>query len=105
RVYDSFGDGICCNYGQGNFLVVNSSGETIASNNGNFTQVAQEVFCPNGTGCEITADINISNATSTSANDGMITIYTSSGVGPFQYSINGGQTYVSTNTFTNLIPG
>lgn len=104
-VYDSYGDGICCDYGEGDFLVLNASGETIVSNNGNFGSEAQEVFCPNGTGCAITADINISNSTSESANDGAIAIYTSSGVGPFQYSIDGGQSYGDSNTFTDLATG
>jgi hypothetical protein len=104
-VYDSFGDGICCAYGEGDFLVLNASGETIVSNNGDFGSEAQEVFCPNGTGCAITADINISNSTSATANDGAIAIYTSSGLSPFQYSIDGGQTFVASNTFTDLALG
>jgi hypothetical protein len=104
-VYDSFGDGICCSYGQGNFQVLNSSGEIIVSNNGDFDYETLEVFCPNETGCGIMADISISNSSSESANDGTITIYTSSGIGPFQYSIDGGQTFVSSNLFTDLAPG
>lgn len=104
-VYDSFGDGICCNYGIGNFLVLNFSGEIIVSHGGEFGDEAQEMFCPDGTGCGITADINVSHSTSTSADDGAITIYTSSGLSPFQYSIDGGQTFFAFKTFTNLAPG
>lgn len=100
-VYDSYGDGICCGYGDGNFLVLNSSNEIIASNDGDFGYEGQETFCP-GLGCEITAEINVSHATD---NDGEITLYTNSGIGPFQYSIDGGLNYVETNTFTNLAPG
>lgn len=105
NVYDSFGDGICCSYGEGNFMVVNSSGETIASNDGDFGSEAQELFCPDETGCQIAADISITNSSSESANDGAITIYTSSGTSPFQYSINGGQTFFDSNSFTDLAPG
>ena len=104
-VYDSFGDGICCSFGYGDFLVLNASGDTIVTNDGEFDSEAQEVFCPDGTGCGFTADINVSNSTSTSADDGAITINTSSGMSPFQYSIDGGQTFIDANTFINLVPG
>ena len=104
-VYDSFGDGICCAYGEGNFLVLNSSGDTLAFNDGDFDSQGAEVFCPSGAACEITADVNITNASSESANDGAIAIFPSSGLGPFQYSIDGGQSFVSSNNFTNLAIG
>lgn len=101
-MYDSYGDGICCAYGSGSFSVKNASGVAIVNNDGDFGSEAQEVFCPNGSGCEITADINISHATD---NDGAISIYTDSGISPFQYSINGGANYYDTNSFTDLAPG
>ncbi len=103
NVYDSYGDGI--NATQGNqyaFLVYNSSGETIATNDGDFDYEAQEVFCPDGTGCVITADINLSHST---GNNGAITINTNSGVNPFLYSIDGGLTFFDHNTFIGLVPG
>jgi len=105
KVYDSYGDGICCNFGIGFFIVLNASGDTLVNNDGQFGSEVQEVFCPDGTGCEFTADINVSNSTSTSANDGAITINTTSGLNPFLYSIDGGQTFVDSNTFVNLVPG
>ncbi|MCH2197582.1 MAG: T9SS type A sorting domain-containing protein [Flavobacteriales bacterium] len=103
--YDSYGDGICCAYGEGDFQVLNAEGEVIVFNNGEFDFEVVEVFCPNETGCTITADLSISNTSSTSANDGSITIYTSSGVSPFEYSIDGGQTFSTENSFTDLPPG
>ena len=103
--YDSWGDGICCDYGIGDFLVLNSSGQALATNNGEFDYETLEVFCPNGTGCGITAAVNVSHSSSDVANDGNITINTSSGLSPFQYSINGGQTFVNSNTFSDLSPG
>ncbi len=105
NVYDSYGDGICCNYGMGNFQVLDAFGNILISNDGNFGSEVREVFCPDGTGCAITADINISNASSAFSNDGAITINTNSGIGPFQYSINGGQSFFDTKTFSNLAPG
>ncbi len=103
NVYDSYGDGIFDTPGnQYAFLVNNSSGETIATNDGDFDYEAQEVFCPDGTGCGITADINLSHSTD---NNGAITINTNSGVNPFLYSIDGGLTFVENNNFTDLAPG
>jgi len=103
--YDSYGDGICCAYGIGDFQVLNSSGVTLVMNDGDFGSEALEVFCPDGSGCEITAAVNVSHSTTPIANDGVITINTNSGLSPFQYSINGGQTFLTSNTFSGLAPG
>ena len=102
--YDSYGDGICCGYGEGNFQVLDASGNTILTNDGEFDNFAKEVFCLDESECEITADINISHATSSSANDGVITINTNSGLSSYQYSIDGGETFTDSNTFDNLAP-
>ena len=104
-MYDSWGDGICCGYGIGDFMVLNSSGQTIVYNNGDFGSEAIEAFCPDGTGCDITADVNITHSSAPNANDGVITINTSAGVSPFQYSIDGGVTFSATNSFSGLMPG
>ena len=104
-VYDSFGDGICCSYGEGNFQVLDASGNTILVNDGDFDNFAEETFCLDNSGCEITADITVVHATSSSTNDAVITINTSSGLSPFQYSIDGGESFVESNTFANLTPG
>jgi hypothetical protein len=105
NVYDSYGDGICCGYGLGDFEVLNASGTQIVYNNGDFGDEANELFCPDGTGCEFAADISVSHSSSASVDDGTITIYTDGGVGPFQYSIDGGQTLSESNSFSGLAPG
>ncbi|MGB2299210.1 MAG: PEP/pyruvate-binding domain-containing protein [Flavobacteriaceae bacterium] len=102
--YDSYGDGICCGYGEGNFQIIDASGNTILTNDGEFDNFVKEVFCLDESECEITADINISHATSSSANDGVITINTNSGLSSYQYSIDGGETFTDSNTFDNLAP-
>ena len=104
-VYDSYGDGICCSYGEGSFQVLDASGNTVLVNDGDFGNFAEEAFCLDDSGCVITADINVSHATSSSVNDGVITINTNSGLNPFQYSIDGGETFSDSNTFVNLPPG
>jgi hypothetical protein len=104
-VYDSYGDGICCGYGEGDFLVLDASGNIVLANQGEFDNFVQEVFCLDEIGCEITADLNVINVSSTESNDGAITININSGLGPFQYSIDNGQNFQDTNTFNNLAPG
>ena len=104
-VYDSYGDGICCGYGEGSFLVLDALGNTIISNNGEFDNFVKEQFCLDDTGCTITATTSVTHTTSSSASDGIITISTSSGISPFQYSIDGGQTFTNANVFNNLSAG
>jgi hypothetical protein len=84
---------------------MDSSGETIVFNDGEFDYETVEVFCPNGEGCDIAAEVNITATSSPFSNDGAITINTSSGLSPFQYSIDGGQTYEETNSFNDLAQG
>ena len=103
--YDSYGDGICCDWGNGNFMVTNSLGQQLVANSGEFDDKIVELFCPNEIGCNISADINIYHTSSASNNDGMIIVNTSSGLDPFNYSIDGGQTFQSSNTFNNLESG
>jgi len=104
-IFDAFGDGICCGFGTGNFLVLNATGDTLIINDGEFNSEVTEVFCPNGEGCAITTNIATLNASDTTASDGSITINTSTGLEPLQYSIDGGQTFFNSNTFSDLIPG
>ncbi|MFT4525831.1 MAG: hypothetical protein ACI85F_001989, partial [Bacteroidia bacterium] len=104
-VYDSYGDGICCGFGEGDFELLNAFGNSIVYNNGDFGHEAHELFCPDGTGCGITADVNVSSTSSVSASDGTITISPSSGLSPFLYSIDGGSTFVATNSFNDLAAG
>ncbi len=104
-MYDSYGDGMCCDYGNGYFFMLNPMGDTLLNNNGKFGNKIREVFCPDGTGCEIDGQIQITHTSSPSASDGEIKIYSSSGIRPFLYSIDNGITYIDSNSFTNLGAG
>lgn len=103
-IYDTFGDGICCGFGQGDYSLTNSSGEIIFSNQGNFETEATELFCPNGEGCLFTTNISTTFASDENSNDGGITITPIDGFAPYEYSIDGGSNFTSDNSFTNLAP-
>ena len=97
-VYDSYGDGILDN---GEFSVINSSGEIIAYNDGNFGSLALEVLCPGGSSCEINADVLITHSIN---DDGVISIFTPSPI-QYNYSIDGGISFTTNNIFSDLTPG
>ena len=103
NVYDSYGDGICCGYGQGNFSILNADGQTIVYNDGDFGSGASEDFCPGGAACIIPAEVIITH--SSGEDDGVITINTPNTGSTYVYSINGGQSFGSTNSFSDLLPG
>jgi hypothetical protein len=104
-VFDSYGDGMCCGYGFGTFQVWNSEGTTIVFNDGDFGDEAVESFCAGDSGCEIFANVDVEHASSASANDGTLTITTVSAADNFEYSIDGGQSFGSSNTFSGLSSG
>lgn len=104
-VYDDWGDGMCCGYGEGNFQVWNSSGETIIFNDGDFDDEAVESFCAGDSGCEILTTVNVDHTSGASSEDGAIVINVNSTAEDFEYSIDGGQTFGSSNTFDNLGAG
>lgn len=46
-IFDDYGDGICCDYGNGDFEIVNAFGTVLVNGNGIFTDDAVENFCLN----------------------------------------------------------
>jgi HYR domain-containing protein/type IX secretion system substrate protein len=44
NIYDSYGDGICCSYGDGGYSIKNSNGELLASN-GDYNSSESKTFC------------------------------------------------------------
>jgi len=55
--------------------------------------------------CTLEGDIDVTNESEVGAGDGIIMITSVNGVGPFQYSIDGGATFSSNNVFTGLSGG
>lgn len=62
-IYDTYGDGICCAYGQGYYIVI-IDGDTVATG-GNYTNFAHHDFnCPPGTSCSSVDTVAIGSHTS-----------------------------------------
>ena len=103
-VTDSYGDGICCYGGNGNFSVEDNQGNVLLTNNGEFGSLAVEEFCPSEA-CVLSATIVTENASGANVADGSIMITAANGMGPFQYSIDGGMTFQDSPLFENLLSG
>jgi hypothetical protein len=101
-IYDSYGDGICCGYGQGFYEVVGSAGEIFASG-GQFGSDETTNFCLQSAPLVLEL-ISQTNILCNGQNDGTITVQGSGGFGDFTYSINGGAPQAS-SVFTGLPAG
>lgn len=105
RIFDSFGDGLSYAGVEGDYEIFNAQGQLLASliePNFGFEEVNE--FCTT-VDCALEASILVNNVTVQGANDGQIIINVTAGIPPFQYSIDGGQTFVGTTIFDNLPPG
>jgi hypothetical protein len=103
-IYDSYGDGICCAWGQGNYNIQDAFGNLLLTGDGVFNSSLTTNFCATFA-CLQDASVSVSPESAGGASDGAILITAVGGVGPFQYSIDGGQTFQSENLFQNLPAG
>ncbi|HMQ49395.1 MAG TPA: T9SS type A sorting domain-containing protein [Saprospiraceae bacterium] len=105
-IFDAFGDGICCFYGEGNYQIENGEGTILFASptSGDFGVVESNDFCPVFT-CLLTADFDITPESAAGTNDGSLFVTPSNGTGPFDISIDGGQTFQSASLFLSLGSG
>ncbi|MEQ8904626.1 T9SS type A sorting domain-containing protein [Ekhidna sp.] len=101
EITDSEGDGICCDYGEGSYYMDGEDGEVIFEDDGQFGSVESTEFCFKYV-CNLTAAITKVDASSTEG--GAINISASGGFG-YEYSIDGGQTFVTDPMFSDLEEG
>lgn len=100
-VFDAFEDGICCEFGEGSYSVLQTNGVVLFSSDGAFGSSESNSFCL-GTSCNLT--IEVSTTDSFGASTGIIMI-DASGAGQYEYSIDGGVTFSNSNTFDGLPAG
>ncbi len=102
---DTYGDGICCQFGEGSLTILDNLGNIIAFNDGDFGGSTTIEFCATAGDCNLSAEIVASPSTSSVSEDGTIMITAMNGIGPYQYSIDGGTAFQEENIFSNLSPG
>ena len=105
HIYDDYGDGMCCDYGEGHVEVLSAAGELLAYNDGQFSYEAVESFCVGDGGCQLATEVSVQHASGEGVSDGLLFIDTFSDEDTYAYSIDGGQTFQSIHIFGNLTPG
>ena len=103
-IFDAYGDGICCGYGEGSITIFDINGNPLVMDDGVFGAQLTIDFCNTPGECNLTAQVNTTIASSETSFDGSIMIVPT-GIGPYQYSIDGGATVQSVSTFNFLQAG
>ncbi len=104
-IFDEWGDGIQAYGVEGNYDIVDENGVVLASLMvANFGTSESNEFCVPFI-CALDAQAVTMNESSLGASDGAININTSNGTAPFQYSIDGGNSFQSSPFFNNLSGG
>jgi len=103
-IRDSYGDGICCGYGEGDFTFTNAEGGVLLDGDGDFGSESSTIFCATFM-CMLSAEFDIAATSTAGVADGTILVSPINGVAPFQYSIDGGQTFQSSPAFNDLAAG
>ncbi len=100
-IFDAYGDGICCGFGEGSYEIVDENGIVLASG-GEFGSSETKNFCFPFE-CTVTATADTANESAVGANDGTIMVTSLNTSGTVFYSLNGGPPQTSA-VFSNL-PG
>lgn len=101
-LYDSFGDGFCCDVGTGYYSLFNPEGEEVLNGDGKIGYKKTLNFCTDKK-CNLTIETEATH--DNGSGNGTILITAENGAGPFRYSIDGGSNYASDPLFTQLTHG
>lgn len=105
-INDTYGDGICCSYGNGSYTL--SSGTTTIATGGSFGSSASTAFCVNGGGGGDTqapttpTNLTASNTTQTTTTLSWNASTDNVGVTGYEVFINGGSVGTVTGTSANI---
>lgn len=98
-MYDAYGDGICCNYGQGSYSLTDDSDGTVLASGGQFTSTDATNFCVNGNSnppLSASASAN-ANVSCFGGSDGSASASASGGSGSYSYTWSNGSTGQTVN--------
>jgi len=105
-IFDQIGDGMSPEFGpKGSYRILDADGKVLASIlqvNFGFQEI--NIFCLDQP-CTLEAEISITPLSSGNSTDGAILVTVTSGVSPFSYSIDGGETFQADNIFDGLAGG
>lgn len=99
-IFDTYGDGICCGYGFGNYQIVDVDGNPLIQDTGEFGFEESNDFCPIFM-CALEGSFDVSPEVDNNEN-GSIMITAMNGNAPYMYSIDGGVTFQNSNIFNGL---
>jgi len=100
-IYDSYGDGICCGFGNGSYEILDSA-NVVLGTGAQFTNQATVSFCFNAIApVRVTQVVALQSACG--LNNGTLTIMATGGDANYQYSLDG-INYQSSNIFLALAP-
>ncbi len=101
-IEDTYSDGICCDFGEGNVEILDRDGNLIVFSDGEFGASFESDFCPIRM-CMLDVDIFFEQESAQGASDGRIFLVGRNGNGELEYSIDGGETFQTNGLFTDLI--
>jgi len=100
-IKDAVGDGMCCAYGKGYYLLTNDlNGDTLAFDTNFTTTTDTQLFCLDT--CKFFITSQITNSTTSSSNDGSIDVTVNGNKGPVSYIWSTSDT---TEDISGLAPG
>lgn len=91
-IYDAYGDGICCAYGNGSYTLTEDASGTVLANGGSFTSSETTNFCvPVSPSSNVQVSIsNSTNVTCNGDNNGSATASATGGTSSISYSWSNG---------------
>ena len=104
-IYDAFGDGVSAQGVFGDYQIVNSEGHILSSlSKPNFGLSETNQFCITGE-CLLELTAGVEHESSPGFSDAWVMAEAANSIGSIMYSINGGESFQSSNIFLNLPPG
>lgn len=107
-VFDSYGDGMCCNRGNGFYQLTSASGEILA-NGAQFNSARVSPFCVSAASVPLSLELTgLQSVRCKSGQDGWISVQASGGTGNYSYTWNTGTagatlSNISSGTYTVVV--
>lgn len=89
-INDAYGDGICCSYGNGSYVLRDDSDNSVLASGGQFTSSQTTNFCVTSSNPLVASIVSSSNVSCNGGSNGSATASASGGVTPYSYSWSNG---------------